>query len=86
MTSIWVYTKVFDSHGRSIALPRSDGTVDMSLVRLPADLEGLREGPVILTDRRVLAVPVGHRLEGCSLLNPEELRFEKNFAGRREGT
>lgn len=54
----------------------ADGRVDVAFCRLPLGHDDLIAGDNLLVDRRKLVVPVGHRLEGSDLVDPEELAHE----------
>ncbi|QOT78043.1 LysR family transcriptional regulator [Cupriavidus basilensis] len=55
----------------------SDGTVDAAFCRLPLGADGLRHGPVIMRDQRLLCVPQDHPLATTGLVDPELLAQER---------
>ncbi|MGK5552420.1 LysR family transcriptional regulator [Actinomadura kijaniata] len=59
--------------------PLRDDEVDMLLTRLPVEEPDLRVGPVVLSERQVLAVPAGHRLARRPAVRLEELAEERTF-------
>ncbi|MFQ1063321.1 LysR family transcriptional regulator [Bordetella trematum] len=55
----------------------TDGAVDVAFCRLPLGGEGLRRGPIVMLDQRMLCVPRDHPLAGETLISPECLAHEK---------
>ncbi|MFM0632388.1 LysR family transcriptional regulator [Paraburkholderia xenovorans] len=55
----------------------SDGSVDAAFCRLPLGAAGLRNGPVIMRDQRMLCVPRDHPFVDAGLLDPELLSQER---------
>ncbi|MFJ9694164.1 LysR family transcriptional regulator [Kitasatospora sp. NPDC101183] len=53
-----------------------DGRVDVSFVRLPVDLRGLRVRP-LFEEPRVAVLPAGHRLAGAGSVSMGQLRGER---------
>lgn len=56
--------------------PLRSGRADVMLARLPVDEPDLTVGPVLVTEPRALALPVGHRLAGRAAVSAEELAQE----------
>jgi DNA-binding transcriptional LysR family regulator len=54
----------------------ADGRVDAAFCRLPLGHDDVIAGDSLLVDSRKLVVPIGHRLEHSSLVDPEELAHE----------
>lgn len=54
-----------------------DGSVDAAFCRLPLGADGLRHGPIIMRDQRMLCVPRDHPFASASLLDPELLSQER---------
>jgi DNA-binding transcriptional LysR family regulator len=50
-----------------------DGTVDLALATFPVREAGIATGPVLVSEDRFLAVPVGHRLARRDALSVEDL-------------
>ncbi|WP_405658821.1 LysR family transcriptional regulator [Streptomyces sp. RK9] len=55
------------------------GDIDMLFTCLPVEEPDLTVGPVVITEHRALAVPVGHRFAGRTSLSFEELAGETFF-------
>lgn len=55
----------------------ADGDVDAAFCRLPLGGEGLRHGPIVMRDQRMLCVPQDHPLASENLVSPEQLAAEK---------
>jgi hypothetical protein len=62
---------------------RRDGRFDVMLAWLPVDEPDLTVGPVMCTDRRVLAVPVDHELAARTSVSVETLADYRHAVGRR---
>lgn len=54
-----------------------EGRVDVALARLPFATHSLARGAILFQDARTLVVPAGHRLIGHTLVDPEELQYER---------
>jgi|HubBroStandDraft_6_1064221.scaffolds.fasta_scaffold04094_3 DNA-binding transcriptional LysR family regulator len=54
----------------------ASGKVDAAFCRLPLSHDGLVQSVILFEDCRKLVVPVGHRLAGETLIDPEELAHE----------
>ncbi|MFD4630710.1 LysR family transcriptional regulator [Streptomyces sp. NPDC058284] len=59
--------------------PLRDGEIDLLFTCLPVREPDLTVGPVVITERRMLAVPLGHRLAGRASVSLEELAGETFF-------
>lgn len=55
----------------------SDGSVDAAFCRLPVGAAGLRNGPIIMRDQRMLCVPRDHPFADIGLADPELLSQER---------
>lgn len=55
----------------------ADGSVDAAFCRLPLGADGLRHGPIVLRDQRMLCVAHDHPFASASLLDPEVLADER---------
>ncbi|NMK49859.1 LysR family transcriptional regulator [Achromobacter sp. Bel] len=55
----------------------ADGSVDAAFCRLPLGADGLRHGPIVLRDQRMLCVAHDHPFASAALLDPEVLADER---------
>lgn len=55
----------------------ADGSVDAAFCRLPLGADGLRHGPIVLRDQRMLCVAHDHPFATAALLDPEVLADER---------